>query len=103
MYSLDIYSKAVIHNGIYDIAFPNQSETQNLVTVSKILDIYSLLYFRGSLRSLAALLDKCLLIDVFLFYKIFVALCVIFSQIISQKINFLCKFSIVIQILEFSG
>ena len=70
MYSLDIYSKAVIHNGIYDIAFPKQPETQNIVMVNKLLDIYSLLYFRGSLRSLAALLDRCLLIDVLLFYKI---------------------------------
>ena len=59
-----------MHNGIYDIAFPKQSETQNLVVVSKILDIYILLYFRGRLRSLAGLLGKCLPIDVFVFYKI---------------------------------
>ena len=67
MYFLHIYSKAVVHNGTYDIAFPKQSETQNLVMVNKILDIYILLYFRGRLRSLAVLLDKCLLTDVFLF------------------------------------
>ena len=70
MYVLHIYSKAVMHNGKYDIAFPKQSQTQNLVMVNKILDIYILLYFRGRLRSLAVLLDKCLLTDVFLFYKI---------------------------------
>ena len=69
MYILDIYSNAVMHNEIYDIAFPKQSETLNLAMVNKILDIYILLYFRGRLRSLAVLLDKCLLTDVFLFYK----------------------------------
>ena len=61
IYFLDIYSNAVIYNGMYDIVFSKQSETQNLVMVNKILDIYFLLYF----RSLAVLLDKCLLIDVF--------------------------------------
>ena len=59
-----------MHNGIYDISFPKQSETQKLVMVNKIVDIYILLFFRSRLRSLAVLLDKCLLIDVFLFYKI---------------------------------
>ena len=69
MYFLHIYSKAVMHNGKCDIAFPKQSESKILVMVNKILDIYILLYFRGRLRSLAVLLDKCLLTDVFLFYK----------------------------------
>ena len=59
-----------MHNKIYDIVFPKQSETQNLVMVNKIFDIYFLLYFRGRLRSLAVLLDKYLLVDVFLVYKI---------------------------------
>ena len=61
-----------MHNGKYDIAFPIQSETQNLVMVNKILEISILLYFRGRLRSLAVLLDQGLLTDVFLFlfYKI---------------------------------
>ena len=76
-----------MHNGKYDIAFPEPSETQNLVMINKMLDIYILLYFCGRLRSLAILLDKCLLI---------------LYQIISQKINFLCKLSVVTQILEFS-
>ena len=55
----------------YMTSLPKQSETQNLVMVNKLLDIYILLYFRGRLRSLAALLDKCLLIDVFYFIKSF--------------------------------
>ena len=45
----------IVHNGIYDIAFPKQSETQNLMMVNKILDIYILLYFRGRSRSLVVL------------------------------------------------
>ena len=67
MYFVHIYLKEVMHNGKYDIAFPKQSETQNLVMVNKMLDTY----IRGRFkRSLAVLLDKCLLSDVFLFYKI---------------------------------
>ena len=98
MYFLHIYSKAVMHNGKYDIAFPKQSESKILVMVKKKFDIYILLYFRGRLRSLAFLLDKCLLTDVFLLYKIINAeFNVIFSQIISQNINVLCKFSVVTQ------
>ena len=31
---LHIYSKPVMHNGKYDIAFPKQLETQNLVMVN---------------------------------------------------------------------
>ena len=69
-----------MHNEKYDIAFPKQSETQNLVMV-KIFDIYILLYFCGSLRSLAVLLDKCLRTNVFLFYKIICCIqCHIFSN-----------------------
>ena len=44
---LHIYSKAFMHNGKYDTAFPKKSETQNLVMVNKIFDIYIMLYFRG--------------------------------------------------------
>ena len=68
-----------MHNGIYGISFPKQSETQKLVMVNKIVDIYILLFFRSRLRSLAVLLDKYLLIDAFLFYKIVCCLCIIFS------------------------
>ena len=67
--------------------------------INNILDFYILLYLRGRLRSLAVLLDKCLLINLFFFIKSFADFSVIFFQIISQKINFLCKFSVVTQIL----
>ena len=89
-----------MYNGKYDIAFPKQSETQNLVMVNKNFDIYILLYFRGRLRTLAVLLDKCLLTDVFLFYKIICCIQRHIFSIISQMINFLFKFSVVTQILE---
>ena len=52
-------------------------------------------------RWLSFLINVCELMY-FYFIKPFAAFSVIFSQIISQKINFLSKFSIVTQILEFS-
>ena len=54
--------KTVMHSEIYDVAFPKQSETQNLMMVNKSLDIYVLLYFRGRLRSLAVLANWCIFI-----------------------------------------
>ena len=59
-----------------------------------------LVYFRGRQKSLSVLFDKCLLIDIFYFIKSFAAFSVILSQIVSQNLNFSCKFSVVTQILE---
>ena len=53
MYFMNIYSKAIIDNGIHGIAFPKESETRNLVMVNKILDIYFAM-FPG-----AAVQDRC--------------------------------------------
>ena len=66
MYFLDIYSKAAMYNEIYYITFPKQSEIQNLENFGHLY----FAIFPRFLRSLAVLLDKCLLTDVFLFYKI---------------------------------
>ena len=78
-----------MHNGKCDIAFPKQSESNILVMVNKILDIFILLYFRGRLRSLAVLLDKCLLTDAFLFYKIIYFIqCHIFFKLLVKRSTF---------------
>ena len=54
-------------NGIKDTAFLKETEIRNLVIVNNLFDIYILPYFFSRIRSLAVLLDKSLLMDVFFF------------------------------------